>query len=66
VYICVTNNGDAFVGQSAKISFDTFGCNKSFATLGYIFQKLHYFNQQKLHELYHTTGTAVNDSGAVV
>jgi hypothetical protein len=56
----------AFVGQSAKISLDTLGCKKSLATFGYVFQKLHYFNQQKLHELYHTTGTAVNDSGTVV
>jgi hypothetical protein len=41
----------AFFGQSAKISFDSFGCKKSFATFGYIFPKLHYFNQQKLHDM---------------
>jgi hypothetical protein len=49
----------ASFGQSAKISFDTFGCKNGFATFGYVFQNLHYFNQQKLHELYHTNGTAV-------
>jgi hypothetical protein len=25
------------------------GAKKSFATFGYVIQKLHYFNQQKLH-----------------
>ncbi len=27
------------------------GAKKSFATFGYVFQKSHYFNQQKLHDM---------------
>jgi hypothetical protein len=55
----------AFFGQSAKKSFDTFGCKKGFCTFGLVFQKTHFFNQQILHELYHTTGTAVNSLGVI-
>jgi hypothetical protein len=40
----------AFFGQSTKISFDTFGCKKSFGTFGSVFQKSHFFHQQKLHD----------------
>jgi hypothetical protein len=42
------------------------GAKKDFATFGYVFQKSHYFNQQEFHELYHTTGPAVNDLRTVV
>jgi hypothetical protein len=52
--------------QSPKIIFVLLSAKISFCTLESFFQKLHYFNQQKLHELYHTTGTVFDDFLTVV
>jgi hypothetical protein len=65
MYICVANNG-CFFGQSAFSSLLLLCAFFKFATFGCVFQKLHYFTQHKLHELYHTTGAAANDSVTVV